>query len=1061
MARQARTATRTATPAKLKDALVLNKFLLNLFGASTFDAFSKDLKDSRLEGYDENNISHYYYELINRMFASDALTKDQLLEYDQNIYSHTKQISEKQHKPITWKYFQYLSLLFTEIYLDKYFSTPSRLLESINAFVDNVNNSGNGFTAPQFQHSDLNKLAFWNATGSGKTLIMHVNILQYLHYAEKHNQIKDINRIILLTPNEGLSKQHLTELHKSGFVAELFSNQTTPLFSGKIVEIIDIHKLKESEGEKTVAVDAFESNNLVLVDEGHRGASGDDWKDKRDRLCESGFSFEYSATFGQAVSSATGDKREKLLQEYSKCTLFDYSYKYFYNDGYGKDYHILNLNDTWNDSTVDLYLVACLLNFYQQLKVYEEQFNALQPFLVEKPLFIFVGSKVTAVRTERGQSVSDVIRILQFLSQFIKHRSESVDAITRLLGGSDGLIDGKFRPIFFNSFKYVVAKRLQATEIYDDLIKKIFNSSISGAELHLDNLKGADGEIGLRVGDSDYFGVINVGDDSKLMKLCEEKGFLTTDRDFSDSLFHNINEKNSTINLLIGSKKFSEGWNSWRVSTMGLMNVGRGEGTEIIQLFGRGVRLKGYNFSLKRSDRLDYGLRPDSIPKDIKYLETLYVFGIRADYMQQFKEYLEEEGLPTNDSNFEELSIPVLPAVELIESNQLKILKVKDGVDFKKDILFELYPPQDGMALNINLDWYPKIQVLQRSRSSSAAPNDIRQEGKLNEHHLAFLNWDEIYFEIQKFKNERNWYNLNIKKSTLSELLTNDSWYTLFIPQYELEVHSFAQTNIWQEVATSLLRGYCDKLYNYEKNKYLSQFLEYQILDPSHPNFYEEYKFYIEKTQEQLIEKLKELKEIVEKKEFKDRWEFSNILAFEFSQHLYKPLLHFSSKTYGNILKVSPVQLVDSEKDFVTDLKTFYEGNTRFFEDKELFLLRNLSRKGISFFEANNFYPDFLLWLIYNGKQYISFIDPKGLRQISGFENPKIKFHKILKETIESRLNEPNIVLNSFIVTPTKLTELNFWQDGKTLDDFANHNVYFQKEESASYIGKILSKSIL
>jgi len=82
------------------------------------------------------------------------------------------------------------------------------------------------------------------------------------------------------------------------------------------------------------------------------------------------------------------------------------------------------------------------------------------------------------------------------------------------------------------------------------------------------------------------------------------------------------------------------------------------------------------------------------------------------------------------------------------------------------------------------------------------------------------------------------------------------------------------------------------------------------------------------------------------------------------------------------------------------------------------------------------------------------------LRQISGFENPKIKFHKILKETIEPRLNEPNIVLNSFIVTPTKLVELNFWQDGKTIDDFANHNVYFQKEDSASYIGKILSKSI-
>ena len=34
---------------------------------------------------------------------------------------------------------------------------------------------------------------------------------------------------------------------------------------------------------------------------------------------------------------------------------------------------------------------------------------------------------------------------------------------------------------------------------------------------------------------------------------------------------------------------------------MGLMNVGKGEGAQIIQLFGRGVRLKGYDLSLKRS----------------------------------------------------------------------------------------------------------------------------------------------------------------------------------------------------------------------------------------------------------------------------------------------------------------------------------------------------------------------------------------------------------------------------------------------------------------------------
>ena len=110
--------------------------------------------------------------------------------------------------------------------------------------------------------------------------------------------------------------------------------------------------------------------------------------------------------------------------------------------------------------------------------------------------------------------------------------------------------------------------------------------------------------MALRLGaENEAFGVINVGNDAKLVKLCGENGLATGECQFSGSLFHQINQPQSKVHLLIGSKKFTEGWNSWRVSTMGLMNVGKSEGAQIIQLFGRGVRLKGYDLSLKRSDK--------------------------------------------------------------------------------------------------------------------------------------------------------------------------------------------------------------------------------------------------------------------------------------------------------------------------------------------------------------------------------------------------------------------------------------------------------------------------
>jgi len=1044
---------------RLKDSLVLNQYILNMFGTNSFSSFSQDLKDSVLEGYDENNISRLHHELIGRMFSNQSLTKEKLLEYDQNIYSHTRRIIEKQHKEFTWKYFQYLALLFTEVYLDKYFSGQQYLLNELNDFYNESGANQGLFEDKYFSKDDLNKIAYWNATGSGKTLIMHVNILQYLFYLKKNRRERELNRIILLTPNEGLSKQHLKELNKSGFEAELFSKAGTSLFRGEKIEIIDIHKLEEKEGEKTVAVESFEGNNLVLVDEGHRGAGGDDWKVKRDRLSESGFSFEYSATFGQAVSAASGSKKAALLHEYSKCTLFDYSYKYFYEDGYGKDYSILNLNDTWNQHTFQLYLTACLLNYFQQLKIFSDDYNAISKFMLEKPLLIFVGSKVTAIRKESGNQVSDVIQILEFVRDFIKKKDEYIRSIETLLMGDGGLLDKNNNPVFRNTFTYLITIRQSPEDIYDDMLIKIFNSKISGAELHLDNLKGADGEIGLRVGDSDYFGVINVGDDKELLKLCAQKGFHTSEKDFSDSLFHNINNNSSRINVLIGSKKFSEGWNSWRVSTMGLMNVGRGEGTEIIQLFGRGVRLKGYNFSLKRSDRLDAHIKPDVIPKQIKKLETLYVFGVRADYMQQFKEYLEEEGLPQNDSNFVEITLPVLPAVELIENKKLKIVKVKEGINFKKDVQFELLPPVIYPEVRLLLDWYPKIQILGQAGRAKVNYGDFRKEGKLETHHLAFINWDEIYFEIQKFKNERNWYNMSVSRDVIKAIASDPSWYTLFIPDFELMINNFNQVMIWQQIVTALIKGYCDKIYNHEKNKYLSKYLETTVLTPEHPNFINEYTIYIEKTEDEIVEKIRRLKEEIKDPAFSEPFRFariSDLNLYYFNQHLYKPLLYLNSNKFGEVIRVSPFQLVESEKTFIEQLKKFHDEKPDYFEGKELFLLRNLSRKGVGFFEANNFYPDFILWLVTNEKQYVNFIDPKGLRQINGLENPKVNFHNVLQNEIQPKLNDNGIKLNSFILSITPMNQLTFWKGIENENDFENNNILFMTHHN--YLEKLFTK---
>ena len=508
-------------PLRFDQKLVLNQWLLTLFEVQAFDDLAERLRALELEGLDENNVHRFHHQL-KQLWDYEAFPGDILLGYDQNIVKHTSTLNERRTSPLQWKYFQYLTLLFAEIYLDRLFRDPSQLLTDLNGQVEKFNNDKTEKEQlPEYALKDLQKLAFWNATGSGKTLLMHINILQYQHYQRLHNRENELSKIILLTPNEGLSNQHLEEFHVAGMRAELFTggpSQGSLLFggSGKVIEIIDIHKLRDEKGEKTYSIDAFEGNNLVLVDEGHRGSSGDQWMRARNRLCEGGFSFEYSATFGQAMKG-----KKKLEKDYARNILFDYSYKYFYKDGFGKDYRILNLADDSDEERRILYLTACLVAFYQQQKLYTDSPESFRPFLLEKPLWVFVGGSVKAVRTQNKRKVSDVVDILLTLSAFVSNKRDSISLLERLLGGAPGLLDQKGNEIFATAFPHLQATGLSADEIFDDILKVLFNSPTQ-AKLHVENLKGADGEISLRLGENDSFGLINVGDATSLCKLCED-----------------------------------------------------------------------------------------------------------------------------------------------------------------------------------------------------------------------------------------------------------------------------------------------------------------------------------------------------------------------------------------------------------------------------------------------------------------------------------------------------------------------------------------------------------
>jgi hypothetical protein len=1064
-------------PLPFNRKLVLHHWLLGLFGIERFDQLAEHLREEALEGLDENNVHRFHHALCLHLPAEKRpdLPDELLLEHDQAIVSHTQRLNERRltggEPPIVWKYFQYLALLFTEIYLDRYFREPRPLLFALNQRIAALN--GVVDEADRIASLDeaadawpqLNKVAFWMATGSGKTLLMHAHILQYRRFLEMHGRARELNRIILLTPNEGLSKQHLREFEKAGIEAEIFNKDGRGLFAGQAVEILEVTKLKEEMGEKTVAVDAFEGNNLVLVDEGHRGASAGGegaWMKFRNALCEKGFSFEYSATFGQAVKGS-----QELTDLYARSTLFDYSYRWFYGDGFGKDYQILNLEDDSNAEWMASYLTACLLAFFQQQRLHREREAAYRPFNIERPLWIFVGGSVTATLATRD--ASDIVEILRFLARYVASRADSIAHIRSVL--HEGLVTATGRNLFAGRFSYLNTCGLTPAQIFDETLATLFNASAGGA-LHVENLKGAAGEVAIRIGDNEPFGVINVGDDSKLVKLCEEKGLNVGEREFAGSLFHELGQPHSTINLLIGSKKFTEGWSSWRVSTMGLMNVGRGEGAQIIQLFGRGVRLKGLGLSLKRSARatLPVGLER---PKHIETLETLNIFGIRADYMAQFRDFLEEEGLPTNDERIE----IILPIIKSLGTRPLKTIRLKKEINgvstefgdaFRKLGPVPTVKPPDPtrepataylQKNQVILNWYPKIQAMKSVGVTGGDDDGTPNHALLSQRHVAFLNLDRLYFDLERFKAERGWHNLNLTRTGIAVLLADPTWYRLLIPESELAFDSFERVRVWQEVALALLRKYAERYYTFRKREWELPHLEYRDIGADDPNFpcvvretgpEYGYRILIEESRQEIIEKLNELKAAIEAGDLKP-WEFRGIKAVWFGRHLYQPLLFLD----GGVVEISPAPLNRGERRFVEDLKDFHDANPAFFAERELYLLRNMSKgRGVGFFEAGNFHPDFIVWQLKANLQQVAFVDPKGIRNV-GLNDPKIGFYETVKE-IEQRLGNPDVVLDSFIVSNTP-SHVMRKQWGIEKPEMAKRHIVFQDEDRDSYIGAMLS----
>lgn len=108
------------------------------------------------------------------------------------------------------------------------------------------------------------------------------------------------------------------------------------------------------------------------------------------------------------------------------------------------------------------------------------------------------------------------------------------------------------------------------------------------------------------------------------------------------------------------------------------------------------------------------------------------------------------------------LNIPILFN---IPSKKIINLKIKNNLDFKRDgTFFDIN--NKGEKFIIELDCYEKIQF---TSSKGINSEDIisKKSQKFTNLHLNLLDYEKIFFELQKYKINKKYYNMSLEKKIL------------------------------------------------------------------------------------------------------------------------------------------------------------------------------------------------------------------------------------------------------------------------------------------------------
>ncbi|MGT0061589.1 DEAD/DEAH box helicase family protein [Helicobacter pylori] len=795
----------------------------------------------------------------------------------------------------------------------------------------------------------INRLAFYMATGSGKTIVI-IKLVELLSVAMGMGLIPKKN-IMFFSANENLIKQFEKEIEKYNRGKD-FSKQID-FKNLKSITHKDFHRAPKDSVINQITLFYYRADlmndeeskenllnykdywdngeNYVILDEAHKGNKSESKRQAIFSLLSlKGFLFNFSATFTEESDLIT--------------SVYNLSVGEWVKLGYGKESVLLKKNNLnafkdskdLNDREKEIALLKALLLLGMQ-KRYK-----IEGYFHDPLMLVFTHS----VNVEN----SDAEIFFKTLARVIEN-----DNGNDFLKAKEDLLEEVKDPEFLFSankdkdYKVKVFKEGLKNMDFKGLKEEIFYANSGHIEVIINPKNNQ--EIAFKLNTSDkVFCLIKIGDITEW--ICEKlKSVKVVSKNLSfkeESYFSQIDK--SSINILVGSRTFETGWDSTRPSVILFLNIGLDDDAKklVKQSFGRGVRIESVKNQRQRLAYLDID---EAIKENLKpnaaMLETLFV-------------------IPTNHASLEAI---------------LKIQKESENRGENRGSWREIKLEKTRIEHKLFVPCYRKepTSILKIPESASF---------KMSE---------------KNFKDLKEYFNLMSEKHFILK-------HEIYDPKDYKQLKEMIQKAHVKKVSTWHYKDLDYMISEIKGKLYPNQKVpkdEFNTLDNEKIVHFKRIKVKADK-QEALIKTIQEVKEHAPlDKETPIKKIVHGAELLKLKEHYYTPLIKAKDCDW-----LKHVVKVKSEIDFLQELqdqgttKTLQENYDFWAFSKIDEHLDNLFIPYINNVAERRFFPDFIFWLQKGDTQIICFIDPKGITY-ADYEH-KADAYKLFKDKIFNPKNNPH-----------------------------------------------------